>query len=106
MTRTAAVSAVAGVALLAAAGAAHAELSTGWLPNNASRVVTIHGCSIVQSGSTNYVLASENTNCAGDVGLTAKYVSGGVTYVTATKWALRDVRIDRTNITQVMIHHK
>lgn len=104
-TRGASAVLVAGGVLTASASLAFAAASTGWLVNNASRVLTVDGCTVVQSGFTNYATAVEQTSCSGDVGLAVKYKPGATTYTTAVLWAGSSVRWDATNVTYVNVYH-
>lgn len=79
--------------------------STGWLPNNQSRLLTVDGCAVVQSGFTNYASAAENSSCSGDVGLAVKYKPSSTTYTTSVLWAGSSVRWNATNVTYVNVYH-
>ena len=104
-TRGASATAAAGVILTVSASLAFAAASTGWLPNIASRVLTVNGCSVIQSGFTDYAIAAENASCDGDIGLAVKYKPGSTTYTTPILWAGSSVRWNATNVTYVNVYH-
>jgi len=104
-TRAVLVASAAGAAVALASSAALAAASTGWLSNTASRLLTVDGCSVVQSGYFNYGSAAEHSSCAGDIGLAVKYKPSSVTYTTGVLWAGSSVRWNAPNVTYVNVSH-
>lgn len=105
--RAALSAAVAGAFLVSGTTAALAAETTVWMKNNASRLMTVDGCGVTQSGSgeLDKVWAMENTNCSGSIGLRIKYKPGSTTYTTSVLWGGSKATWSATNITYVQVSH-
>lgn len=106
-TRGAASVVAAGAIVALSAPLALAATSTGWMPNNASRLLTVDGCDITQSGFTRYVHALEEDNsCPGAIGLQVRVKTSSGTATTGTEWGAYYIRVDASApITSLNVHH-
>lgn len=104
-SRSVLVGAVAAAALAVGATGAQAAASTGWMVNNASRVFTLDGCKVVQSGYTNYGSAWENGPCSGNIGVAVIFRSGSTYYASSYYWAASSVRVNAPNVTHISVAH-
>ena len=102
-----ALTAVAASLMLGATAGVAFAADTGWLVNNQSRVLTVDGCGVVQSGSTGYVSATEQSACSGSVGVQSQYrlYSGSPVYTSSITWGAAYARVDAPITLNVKVHH-
>lgn len=99
--------AVAAATLLGVAAGAAFGADTGWMVNNACRVLTVGGCGVTQAGSTGYVDARENSPCSGSVGVQSQYktYNGSPTYTSSIRWGASYARVDAPITLYVKVYH-
>lgn len=99
----------AGITALFAAISATAAFAadSGWRANIASYLLTVDGCPVIQSGSSDYVSALENPSCSGSIGVQAKYklYPGSLTYTSSVEWDADWARVDAPIVTHGKVYH-